>query len=56
MITIFAKMWNSIFEGTTFRITPYRKWVIHEYIKYFCFAGVLIWFVYLIVEVIKSVV
>ena len=56
MITIFAKMWNSIFEGTTFRITSDRKWVIHEYIKYFCFAGVLIGFARLIVEAIKSVV
>ena len=56
MITIFAKMWNSIFEGTSFRITSDRKWVIHEYLKYFCFSVILIWFTCMIVGVIKSVV
>lgn len=56
MITIFAKMWNFVFDETIFRITPERKWVIHEYVKYFCFAGVLVGFAHLIVEVIRNVV
>tara|TARA_Y100001951_G_C11271147_1_gene258848 strand:- start:729 stop:899 length:171 start_codon:yes stop_codon:yes gene_type:complete len=56
VITLFAKMWNFVFDETMLRITPERKWVIHEYFKYFCFAGVLVGFAHLIVEVIRSVV
>ena len=53
MITIFAKIWNTVFGETMWVITPGRKWVIHEYLKYFCFAVILS---YLIVRAIISVV
>ena len=53
MISLFAKIWNISFSETMWVITPGRKWVIHEYLKYFCFAVIL---GYLIVVVIRSVV
>ena len=56
MITIFARLWNFVFDETMLRLTSERKWVLHEYFKYFCFAGVLGGFGYLIVEAIISAV
>ena len=52
MIRTFYKVWNRGLGETAFRITPFRRWIIHEYFKYFCVVGLIYGFLALLYEVI----
>lgn len=52
MIRAFSKMWNWSLGETDFRITPFRRWLIHEYFKYFCVVVVIYGLLALLYEVI----